>query len=88
MTRQAILQMANKISRFYDDMAEADKMVQICGYGEGYQKEIHIYKTSDIFEIADIMHLTPNRDCSINRIEVVIKDVHFFSMYNESEDTE
>lgn len=87
MTRQAILEMANKISRFYDDMAEANKMVRICGYGEGYRKGIHIFKSSDIFEIADIMNLTPILDCSSNIIEVVIKGVHFYSSYDKSEES-
>ena len=88
MTRQAILKMARQISRFYDEMAEANEMVQICGYGDNYQKEIHIYNMSDLLEIADIVGISPKRDDFLNRLEVVIKGVHFFSIFKESEDTE
>lgn len=88
LTKEKILQIARTVSRFYDDMAKVDEMVQICGYGEGYQKQLHIYDEADLIKIADIMGLPPEKDFERERISVLIEDVIFFSVLEINEISE
>jgi hypothetical protein len=83
---EKILELADKVSRHYDYMEKMDSEVRICGYGEGYQKEVHIFKVEDLLKIADVLGKKPNRVPETNRLEIVINDVHLFSICQE--DTE
>jgi peptide methionine sulfoxide reductase MsrA len=67
-------------------MADVDKKIQICGYGESYRKEIHVFNEEDVIKIAKTMKKDTHRVGE--RIEVYIKDVTIFSLVRESEDTE
>lgn len=79
MNRQDIIKIANKVSRFYDDMAKFDEKISVCGYGKYYRKELHIYRDTDLFEIAYVMDAKPKLNERKTNIEVMINGVCFFT---------
>jgi hypothetical protein len=80
MNRQDIIKIANKVSRFYDDMAEFDEEIRVCGYGKYYRKELHIYRDTDLLEIAYVMGAKPKLNERKTTIEVMINGVCFFTL--------
>ena len=84
-TKEEVLEFANKVSAYYDYMAEMDKKIRICSYGKGYLKEVHIFTKEDLIELTKLFDVLPSRT-SPNRLEIVINDVHFFTVDKQEVD--
>ena len=80
MNRQDIIKIANKVSRFYDDMAKFDEKISVCCYGADYRKELHIYRDTELLEIAYTMGIKPELNKRETIIEVMINGVCFFTL--------
>ena len=80
MNRQDIIKIANKVSRFCDDMAKFDEEISVCHYGKYSRKEIHIYSDIDLLEIAYVMDAKPKLNERKTNIEVMINGVCFFAL--------
>lgn len=80
MTRQDIIKIANKVSRFYDDMAKFDEEISVCCYGKYSRKELQIYRDIDLLEIAYVMDAKPELNERKTIIEVMINGVCFFAL--------
>ena len=80
MNKQDIIEIANKVSQFYDNMAKFDKKISVCGYGANYRKELHIYRDTELLEIAYTMGKKPKLNERKTNIEVMINGVCFFSL--------
>ena len=81
MTKQEILALAKKTKDFYEYMGLVDNKVQICGYGEGYKPQIHIYKSSDIDKIGKKMKMEVKINPEMEHKELIIGGVLFFSLW-------
>lgn len=88
ITKELVYEAIENTRQYYEYMALVDKTIRVCGYGEGYNPEIHIFRKETFLEICKVLEMDYKEIANTRRLEIVVNSVHIFTLKEKEEDAE
>ena len=88
ITKEKALNLINHVKDYHRLMAEADKDISICGYGNPYTPELHIFYPEQFMELATVLGIVPtvkyrNDEAYPYSLNITVEGVHIFCLTKE-----
>lgn len=88
ITKELVYEAIENTRQYYEYMALVDKTIGICGYGESYAPQIHIFRKETFLEVCKVLETDYKEIGNLRRLEIVVNGVHIFTLKEKEEDAE